>query len=314
MTKREDSKKFAVVLCCNAAWLPMAAATFRFCQKQQVAEIADFFLITHDVVEAELKTFQTFIDQHKIRVNINVVEPNAALKQIKAGRYSTATLLRLMLDGIIPKTYQRLLYLDCDILPLAPLNELFGFNMRNKPIAAVEDYVSLPGLMRLVSDHPRKIGLQPQSRYFNAGVILFDWPKTLENGSLRKATEIIVQAQNSNRNLPFLDQDALNLSFENNWQEMPSKFNLMTFMLGRSKGKPVLRHFNSKNKPWGKTWIPQISEYKKFYIDCFENSPYSKNVFAQFSTISMSEIFEYSVHFLFIKLGLRRTSKNDDPL
>ncbi len=308
MAKTENCKKFAVVLCCNQAWLPMAAATFRFCQQKQVSEIADFFLITHDVGEAELKTFQAFINQHKIRVDIHNVDPSTALKQIKAGRFSTATLLRLMLDTIIPNTYQRLLYLDCDILPLAPLNDLFAFNMNNKPIAAVEDYVSLPGWARLVSDHPRNIGMRPESRYFNAGVILFDWPKTLEERWLQKARQIIAEAQNTNRKLPFLDQDVLNLSFENNWQAMPSRFNLMTFMLGHSKGTPVLRHFNSKNKPWGNTWIPQISAYKNFYISCFENSPYSKNVFAQFSTISLGEIFEYVVRRLFIMLGLRQTS------
>ncbi len=305
MAKTENCKKFAVVLCCNQAWLPMAAATFRFCQQQQVSEIADFFLITHDVGEAELKTFQAFINQHKIRVDIHNVDPSTALKQIKAGRFSTATLLRLMLDTIIPNTYQRLLYLDCDILPLAPLNDVFSFNMNNKPIAAVEDYVSLPGWARLVSDHPRNIGMRPESRYFNAGVILFDWPKTLEERWLHKARQIIAEAQNTNRKLPFLDQDVLNLSFENNWQAMPSRFNLMTFMLGHSKGTPVLRHFNSKHKPWGKTWIPGLAKSKMEYLGVFSGTSYSTTCKSKFRRISLPEIGEYLVRRMAVRFGLR---------
>lgn len=308
MVRMNDRKKFAVVLCCNTAWLPMAAATFRFCQQQQVAEIADFYLIVHGITETDLETFEAFTDQHKITVDINVVDPSTALKQIEAGRFSTATLLRLMLDSIIPKNYQRLLYIDCDVLVLAPLKELFEINLNDKPIAAVEDYVSLSGLMNLFSDHPRKIGMRPESRYFNAGVILFDWPMTLQEGYLRKATEIIVQAQNTNRNLPFLDQDVLNLSFESNWQALPSRYNLMTFMLGYNKDKPVLRHFNSRNKPWGKTWIPHISDYKKFYTEVFANTAYVSIVENHFTIFSMQEIFEYLLRKFALSTKLRRVN------
>lgn len=310
MTKVSEptTKQNAIVLCCTESWLPLAAATLYFCNKQKAAEIADFFVLTYSVSPAQQQQFNQYLAKHNIHCQIIFVDPATGLKQIKSGRFSTATLLRLTLDTIIPKTYRRVLYMDCDVLPLKPLNELFDVEMNDKPIAAVEDYVSLRGPINMISDHPRKIGMQANSRYFNAGVILFDWPKTLREGYLSKATDIIVQAQNTSRNLPFLDQDVLNLSFENNWHILPSRFNLMTFMLGLTQGQPVLRHFNSKNKPWGKTWIPGIGKYKMTYQACLENSPYSKKTFAKFSNMSPSETIEFLVRRLFIALHLRQTS------
>ena len=299
-------KKNAIVVCCTPGWLPLAAATLNFCAIHGAKEIADFFVMTFGTREAEPKEFNQFLTDKHIEAEVHVVDLTKELKQVKSGRFSTATLLRLTLNKFIPKSYDRVLYLDCDVLPLAPLDELFATNMHGKPIAAVEDYVSLSGPMTMFKDHPREIGMKPQSRYFNAGIILFNWPQVLTNGHLEKALTTIVAAQNNNRNLPFLDQDVLNLEFENNWHALPSKYNLMTFMLPYNSDQPIFRHFNSRNKPWGKTWIPEISDYKKFYIEVFSDSSYASIAKKNFVAFSVFEIHEYFMRkfALFSKLRL----------
>ena len=300
------TKKNAIVVCCTASWLPLAAATLHFCTQKGAVEIADFFVITYDITPTDSSKFHEFAAQSKFTANVHNIHPDNELRNINARRFSTATLLRLTLDAIIPKSYERVLYMDCDVLPLRPLNELFELNMNGKTIAAVEDYVSLPGVMNRLSDHPREIGMQVGSRYFNAGVILFDWPKILHNENLKRAAQIIMQAEKSGQNLPFLDQDVLNLEFENNWHPLPRKFNLMTFMEGRSNDEPVLRHFNSRNKPWGKTWIPGLGKYKRNFVEVFSGTTYASIVSDKFSRISLPEIQEYIIRKFAIDAGFRR--------
>ena len=86
-------------------------------QRNLGAAKADFIIVVdklsvegpHDVAEFETR--------HKIKINLKAHEPQG-FSSLDPHRYSSATFLRLCLPEIISQNYQRVLYLDSDVLAL----------------------------------------------------------------------------------------------------------------------------------------------------------------------------------------------------
>ena len=53
--------------------------------------------------------------------------------------YSIATYYRMFLPSLLPSDIERILYLDCDIIILQSVLELFNLNMEGYGVAAVKD-------------------------------------------------------------------------------------------------------------------------------------------------------------------------------
>ena len=302
MTSQEN----AIVVCASGNWLPYAATTLWSCVDKGGQGSSALYLVTYETSSQQTATAKAFFERRKIAVTIINADLSAELKRVQTGRFSTATMLRLTLDQLVPANHKRLLYLDSDTLVMRDLDPLFTMDMKGKSIAASEDYISLTGLMSTLVDYPRKIGMARHDRYFNAGVILFDWPKTIREGRLSRCIQRLIAAAASGKPLRFHDQDALNLEFERDWIECGAIYNFMAFKSELCNDHPVIRHFNSRNKPWGGVWIPQIGYFKKNYLEALSGTSYEQAVSKKFRTASIAEIFEYLNRKFIIWSGLRR--------
>jgi lipopolysaccharide biosynthesis glycosyltransferase len=160
-------------------------------------------------------------------------------------RYSFVTMVRLDLDRLLPIGLQRVLYLDCDLLVRADVAPLLNTQMNGKSLAAVDDLqaVFLTRAKKLVVRR-KKIGMPAGQGYFNAGVMLFDWPRTLQTNLLPKA-----RALASQRSFDFLDQDVLNLLLAGDWHRLHHKWNTVASFAFRDE-KAAILHFAGSRKPW----------------------------------------------------------------
>ena len=77
-----------------------------------------------------------------------------------------ATWGRLFLTEVLPADISRILYLDGDVIAAASLAPLETMDLHGQPLGAVEDCTP--------HSHRKAIGMNPSSRYFNAGVLLLD--------------------------------------------------------------------------------------------------------------------------------------------
>lgn len=124
-----------------------------------------------------------------------------------------ATWARMFLPELLPERIDRVLYLDGDVLANGDYTTLFERALNGCPMAAVEDCVP--------RSHKQKIGLPANTRYVNAGVLLFDmtcwrktydpnWPEHYLAGTLR---------------YPMADQDVINLMFQGGCTYLPLQYN-----------------------------------------------------------------------------------------
>lgn len=180
---------------------------------------------------------------------------------------------------IIPKLkpeLKKVLYLDCDILVVGSLRELWEQDLEDFYCAAVEEmyYGTLHDATRL-----------NLKAYFNAGVLLINnskWVKENVSEKLFNSTrELYI-----NNNLIWQDQDVLNYVFKDNIKWLPPKFNYQqnchkkyTYTqyseddIINAETNTIIIHYNTGTKPWTKGYKCNFKKYE-YYQEMLRNKFY----------------------------------------
>lgn len=190
---------------------------------------------------------------------------------------SIATYARLKLADYLPKNIKKVIYLDVDTLTINSLEYLWHIDLENKTIGAVFDsYID-----SLSENYKEKIGLPPNTPYFNAGVLLIDMEKFREYNVYQKSISYL----NDYPNIKYQDQDILNFIFKDLTKFINPRFNFMPFLRNRIKSKltnpqyenlisPIcIVHYCGDKKPWHKKCSHiQANTFIKTY-DSIKNKP-----------------------------------------
>lgn len=251
--------KFAIVVCATHNWLAPAAVTLLSCAKHGAAEYADLLIVTPEPRPALQDQLDLFNSKHDTTIKL-IAADVGQLAEADAGRFSIGSLLRLRLAQHISPHYERVLYLDSDILACAPCNDIFDFDMSGYSLAAAEDIVLLQWVDKNAHNHRETIGMAQDIPYFQAGVLLFDWQNPMGREILSNAYDKML----SGHKFPLADQDPLNLASIGKWKRLPSKFNVDKRTDDLLGIKPVFRHFTGSIKPWT-CWRVGFHKYRKFY-------------------------------------------------
>jgi lipopolysaccharide biosynthesis glycosyltransferase len=250
--------KIAIVTCVNENWLAPACVTLLSVSRNLKNKNADLFIVADKLTKQAQQDVDAFAKAHRIEINLKI-HSQEVFSGINAHRYSSATFLRLCLPEVIPNHFDRMLYLDSDVLAYSDLTPLLNFDLKGNALCAVPEVKMAPSRGILTDRHRRFIGIPKNQDYFNAGVLLFDWPQTCAKRLLERSRDILL----SGKPLPFLDQDALNLVFAKNWMPLPLKWNVEQSSACYLGVEPGLRHFNHAAKPWA--W-PKIMGYAPHFL------------------------------------------------
>lgn len=114
----------------------------------------------------------------------------------KNTKFTPYTLLRLYIDDeVLSSIDNRLLYMDIDTMCFGDIKELYNFDLKGKTLGMVRDNVGRHWIHK---------------NYCNAGMILFDVDKTIENkDKIIKAREMIRTVK-----MFMPDQTAINRAFK----------------------------------------------------------------------------------------------------
>lgn len=235
------------------------------------------FLVLHPGMERNLQA-QVESVAPRARFEWIVVGEDMVPELGERGHISRATLYRLGLETLAPADCRRLLYLDSDLIVLDDVRKLWAQDLGGFPIGAVQD--------RGVDNatFAATWGLPPEGAYFNAGVLLIDLEQVRANRLLSRALEIQIK---QGADLPYNDQDALNLVFWTQWRHLDSSWNFQRNMLipeteiekrypARARDSAVrIVHFTTFQKPWLKRgWHP----WSWLYWDNLARTPFLKEV------------------------------------
>lgn len=185
----------------------------------------------------------------KENVNIEFVDLNYYINKIKnklytRDYYSVTTYFRLFIPNLYPQ-YNKALYLDCDIVLLADVAELYNIDMGDNLVAAAPDDVIQK--IEVFQEYAEKVvGVADYRNYFNAGVLLmnldelrkFDFQEKFLY-SLEKIKFAVAQ-----------DQDYLNRLCKGRVKIISNVWDKMPISNDTDAKDLKLIHYNLAFKPW----------------------------------------------------------------
>ena len=157
--------------------------------------------------------------------------------------FSIVTYYRLFIASIFPQ-YDKIVYLDCDLVVLGDISELYNTDLSENILGAVPDqFVCNTKEFRLYAKDA--IGVDPDT-YFNAGVLLMSLEKFRNNNIENKFINLLTEYD-----FDLLDPDQAYLNYlcfgktrilPNGWNKAPTDI--------ICEGNKNIVHYNLYKKPW----------------------------------------------------------------
>lgn len=216
-------------------------------------------------------------------IDLRILEITNELEHARLNtiRYITrTTFARLFAANHLHEEFERILYLDIDVLVVRDFSFVFDISLSQVLAAVPENFDSM-----------FKAFTTFDYAYFNAGVLLIDTKKWIQGNILEECLKVIEE------NEPFncQDQDILNLVFRNRWQVLPPTANVMVSTHDHSLdlpqlSNPAIIHFVGEHKPWkGVAWTRWHTIWIQRNSDLFHfaNEKNSKWYFTQLVTFAL---------------------------
>lgn len=231
-------------------WAPAFAVMRSVCLTTRRRDIT--FHLLHDGLKAERhRDFTALAEEFGVRIAHIDLAGNAEFDTISRqlpvdGRLHKVMYARLFLHRLLPQDIERIVYLDCDTLIVAPIEDLAEHDMAEYPIAAVSDALKLYNMMG--RDMREKAGIfDPAQDYFNSGVLLIDRAKFAEVDPPARLADLKVRGLLDRL---YFDQDILNLVFNDNWAKLDWRFNITDPHVAHQAMAPKIVHYTGKVRPW----------------------------------------------------------------
>ncbi len=172
----------------------------------------------------------------------NIQDPDISDIPMDAGAQyvSRETFYRIDIPHLLSPHDDKAIYLDCDIVVLDDLREIWELDISNYHVAAVEDFINVWKKDELI--------IPSGYCYFNAGLLVLNLHKWRQDHIPSQLKQVLMKRGET---LSFMDQDALNLVLYDKMLQLDLRWNYQThFWNTRDIPNPAIIHFTSSKKPW----------------------------------------------------------------
>jgi len=230
--------------------LAVALKSFINCHKHDFRNVS-VGLIFRGIPEKNIQDFINFFGEKGLKIFVREVD--SFLSDIKVGyHFNEVIFYRLLAPELFPD-YEKILYLDSDIVFIDTILEIFDTSMESSSLAAVEK-TSFSGVPSHLVDYI--------DRYLASGLLLMDTRKFVDQAIKEKCVEFL-----RNHYFEMPDQDALSFVVRDFVAVDPS-YSVETAFLKQEglkydfSKKPKIIQFSGSSKPWH---LNNNHPYKKLY-------------------------------------------------
>lgn len=234
--------------------------------------IYDFYLLVPSFFskENEEKILKL---KEKYNCQINFIDMKNHFSDLimQINHITSPTYYRLLVANLLPKEYEKCIYLDVDICVCQDISKIFNLDIENNYIAGVV----AAGYYFEEENNCKRLDLPSMKQYVNAGVLLMNLKQIRQDNMTQKFIDL------SKRNYASQDQDVINIACFGKIKTLPPKYNVMTARLFtnderlkeiyseteiiEAKNNPIIIHYAAKEKPWN-TEVPLGHYWWKYAI------------------------------------------------
>ena len=199
----------------------LAAALYSVLKNRDTKRLYDVLILHKDISEESQKRILEMEKEGNVFIRFISMEQYEKQVAYDVGAYySVETNYRLFLFGEMFAKYDRILYLDCDLIVEGDISGLYDVELGDCEAAAVrsEDFRLLSKIHTPIFmdrfpynvDNYRTdaLGMKTPENYFNAGVLVMDLKKVRQRITQKQVFEILHR-----HNYYYNDQDVLNIVF-----------------------------------------------------------------------------------------------------
>lgn len=187
------------------------------------------------------------------------------------GHYSKEMYYRWLIPEILPQ-YDKVVYLDCDIVVIKDIKLLLKENYHNYVIGGVANVFNKDTQLRIKRNFDMSI-----EEYINSGVLIFNVKECIVNEIKRKCLKLI--RTTSERILACPDQDILNMAcygkikllddawnvqWHHQWDKEEKILENYAQKFSEAKNRMAILHFTSEIKPWNNPERPLAYIFWKY--------------------------------------------------
>lgn len=267
-----------VIVADEAYALPTAAMLISIKSNRKLTSCYEVNILSNNISD-ESKQKLKYIADDMFKVNIIEMQQKEILPDIPSQTAidelpaNHSALYKFCIPNLFEK-YDKVLYLDCDLLVMDDLSPLFNIDLSGRYVAASAD-----SLQFLRPPHFKRIQSSNKT-YFNSGVMLLNLKKMREDNIVNSLIDYRINGINY-----YMDQDAFNVVFNDNVVYIPFYYNMdyttlrkfnctelrKYYHLGKYDRLPVLYrrakifHFTGFSKPW-KYNVPYFTKLYDSYL------------------------------------------------
>ena len=223
----------------------------------------EIYLIHRDIRDEKIKEIEKFVEKASLgKGKLNTIKVEDLFSKAKTTFYYTEEMYyRLLAYKYLPKSLDRILYLDPDVLVLNSCEELYNMDLSDNYFAAATH--TIPTVQSAnVARLSLTSGHKDIENYFNSGILMINLE--LARNSEKYEKEVLNYVENSKSlGLIMPDQDLLNVVFRNKIikiDEIKYNYDARRYLAYKLKDKKYklsyiisntcFLHFCGKRKPW----------------------------------------------------------------
>lgn len=267
------NEKITVVSSCNDAFAEHVSALFVSVLENtdRSSKGFDFYVIDDEISIANKRLMRDTLKEYDAMLHFLTIDKKYFSDAVESDRIPETAYYRIAIPELFrDQDLERILYLDCDMIALGDISELWEIDLSDYTLAAVED----------AGFHHRleKMAIACDStKYFNSGFMLINMKKWLAENVTNRVLRFI---HDNPEKLKFHDQDALNAILHDQWLQLHPKWNAQSYIMKRevehpdpegekeyfeTRRDPQIIHYSGHVKPWSPEFTSSLKKYYEEY-------------------------------------------------
>lgn len=244
----ENLKEIPIFFAIDDGYTKFLAVTIQSLIENASKDYKYLIKVLHTNVQKEhMEQIKKYENQN---VSIEFVDLRYYIEKVKdklytRDYYTNTTYFRLFLPELYPQ-YDKVLYLDSDIIVLGDISELYNTDMGTNLVAAAPD--DIIQTTKVFQDYAELVvGVAKYQHYFNAGVLLMNLDELRKFKFQEKFLYLLEKVKFSVAQ----DQDYLNRLCKGRVKLISHDWNVMPYVNEETKPEDIkIVHYNFAYKPW----------------------------------------------------------------
>ena len=245
---KKELKEIPIFFAIDDQYIPFLAVALKSLIENANKDYKYLIKVLHtNVQEDHMKQIRKYENEN---VNIEFVDLSYYIERVQdklytRDYYTNTTYFRLFLPELYPQ-YDKVLYLDSDIIVLVDISELYNTDMGTNLVAAAPD--DIIQYNKVFQDYAELVvGVAKYQNYFNAGVLLMN----LDELRKFKFEEKFLYLLGTVKFSVAQDQDYLNRLCKGRVKLVSHDWDVMPYVNDETKPEDIkLIHYNFAYKPW----------------------------------------------------------------